>query len=55
MEETEEQSKLIRNNANQLESLCVDRLLQLLQEKKKLKKQCVEEHLKISFRFTQVS
>lgn len=55
MEETENQSKLVKSHADQLESLCNERLSQVIQEKKKLKKQFQEEHSKILSRFTQVS
>lgn len=55
MEETENQSKLIRSNADQLECLCNERLTQLIQENKKLKKQFQEELSSILSRFTQVS
>lgn len=55
MEETENQSKLIRSNADHLESLCNERLVQLIQENKKLKKQFQEELSNILSRFAQVS
>lgn len=55
MEEIEQQTKLIRTNAEQLETLCTGRILNLQQEKKKMKRQFQEDHSKISSRITQVS
>jgi tyrosine-protein kinase Fer len=55
MEEIEQQSKLIRSNAEHLEILCSDRMAQMCQDKRKLRKQYQEEHAKIASPFTQVS
>lgn len=55
MEEMENQSKLIRTNTEHLESLCTDRMSQMCQEKRKLKKLFQEEHAKIATRFYQVN
>lgn len=55
MEEMENQSKLIRTNTEHLETLCADRMSQMCQEKRKLKKQYQEEHAKIASRFYQVN
>lgn len=55
MDEIEQQSKLIRSNAEHLEILCGDRMVQMCQDKRKLRKQYQEEHTKIASPFTQVS
>lgn len=55
MEDNEQQSKLIRSNADQLELLCTGRILQLHQDKKKFKRIYQEEHSKLSSRISYVS
>lgn len=55
MEEMENQSKLIRTNTENLENVCNDRMSQMCQERRKLKKQYQEEHAKIASRFYQVN
>lgn len=55
MDEIEQQSKQIRFNAEQLESLCSDRMQQLYQDKRKSRKQYQEEHTKIATQFAHVS
>ncbi|CAH1728224.1 unnamed protein product [Chironomus riparius] len=55
MEEMENQSKLIRTNTENLENVCTDRMSQMCQEKRKLKKQYQEEHAKIASRFYQLT
>lgn len=54
LEETETQSKLIRSNADHLENLTNDRMIQMHQDKRKLRKQCQEEHNKIASPLYQV-
>lgn len=55
LHEIEHQSKQIRSNAEQLESLCSDRMAQLYQDKRKSRKQYQEEHAKIASQFGHVS
>lgn len=55
MDEIEQQSKLIRSNAEQLENLCSERMAQLYQDKRKSRKQYQEEHAKIASQFGHVS
>lgn len=55
MEEIEQQSKQIRFNSEQLETLCSDKITQLYQDKRKSRKLYQEEHQKIAAQFTHVS
>jgi hypothetical protein len=55
MDEIEQQSKQLRTNAEQLETLCSDRMAQLYQDKRKSRKQYQEEHAKIASQFAHVS
>lgn len=55
MEEIEQQSKLIRSNAEQLENLCNEKMSQLYQDKKKSRRLYQEEHTKIASQFAGVS
>lgn len=54
-EEWEITSKLIRTNAEALESRALDRLASLMTERRKVRKAYQEDHSKISSQFTQVS
>lgn len=54
MDEIEQQSKQIRNNAEQLENLS-DRMAQLFHDKRKSKKQYQEDHARIASQFAHVS
>lgn len=55
MDEIEQQSKQIRNNAEQLENLSSDRMAQLFHDKRKSKKQYQEDHSRIASQFAHVS
>jgi tyrosine-protein kinase Fer len=55
MEGIEQQSKLNRSNAENLENLCNKEMCQLQQDKRKLKKLYQDEHSKIAAPFHQVS
>lgn len=54
-EEWENTSKLIRANAEALESRALDRLTSLMTERRKTRKTYQEDHTKISAQFAQVS
>lgn len=54
-EEWENTSKLIRANAEALESRALDRLISLMTERRKARKTYQEDHTKISAQFAQVS
>lgn len=54
-EEWENTSKLIRTNAEALESRALDRLTTLMSERRKARKAYQEDHTKISSQFTQLS
>ncbi|KAJ0177696.1 hypothetical protein K1T71_006569 [Dendrolimus kikuchii] len=54
-EEWENTSKLIRANAEALESRALDRLITLMTERRKSRKAYQEDHSKISSQFTQLS
>ncbi|KAG5673688.1 hypothetical protein PVAND_003712 [Polypedilum vanderplanki] len=53
MEELENQSKLIRKKMECLENICIDRISNILVEKRKIKKQCQDDHEKIASRLFQ--
>lgn len=55
MEELEQESKQIRFNSEQLETLCTDKITQLYQDKRKARKMFQEEYQKIATQFTHVS
>lgn len=55
MEELEHTAKQIKSNAEQLESVCLDKLAHLYQDKRRVRKQYQEEHTKIATKFSHVS
>ncbi|XP_031334279.1 tyrosine-protein kinase Fer-like [Photinus pyralis] len=55
MEEFENSSKLIKQNADNIESKTLDALNTMYAEKRKARKQYQEEHTRISHQFTHVS
>lgn len=55
MEEMENTAKLIRQNADTIESKCLDALNALYAEKRKARKLYQEEHARILQQFTHVS
>lgn len=55
MEEMENTAKLIRQNADSIESKCLDALNSLYVEKRKARKLYQEEHARILQQFTHVS
>jgi len=55
LDELEQQSKQIRTNAEHLEQLCSERMMQLYQDKRKLRKQYTDDHAKIASQFAHVS
>lgn len=55
MEELEHTAKQIKANAEQLESVCLDKLAHLYQDKRRVRKQYQEEHTKIATKFSHVS
>ncbi|KFB41323.1 AGAP003651-PA-like protein [Anopheles sinensis] len=55
LEELEHTAKQIRTNAEQLETVCHDKLASLYQEKRRVRKQYQEEHTKIATQFSQLT
>uniref|UniRef100_A0AAG5CQJ8 Tyrosine-protein kinase n=1 Tax=Anopheles atroparvus TaxID=41427 RepID=A0AAG5CQJ8_ANOAO len=55
MEELEHTAKQIRTNAEQLETVCHDKLASLYQEKRRVRKQYQEEHTKIATQFSHLT
>lgn len=55
MEELENHSKSIRKRMECLESICIDRISNVLAEKRRMKKQCQDDHDKISSRLLQLT
>lgn len=55
MEELEHTAKLIKSNAEQLESVCLDKLAHLYQDKRRVRKQYQEEHTKIATKFSHMT
>ncbi|XP_053679588.1 tyrosine-protein kinase Fer isoform X3 [Anopheles nili] len=55
MEELEHTAKQIRTNAEQLETVCHDKLASLSQEKRRVRKQYQEEHTKIATQFSHLT
>lgn len=55
MEELDHTAKQIRTNAEQLETVCHEKLASLYQEKRRVRKQYQEEHTKIATQFSHVS
>ncbi|XP_062703220.1 tyrosine-protein kinase Fer isoform X1 [Aedes albopictus] len=55
MEELEHTAKQIKSNAEQLESVCLDKLAHLYQDKRRVRKQYQEEHTKIATKFSHMT
>ncbi|XP_035902097.1 tyrosine-protein kinase Fer isoform X6 [Anopheles stephensi] len=55
MEELEHTAKQIRTNAEQLETVCHEKLASLYQEKRRVRKQYQEEHTKIATQFSHLT
>ncbi|XP_062557780.1 tyrosine-protein kinase Fer isoform X2 [Armigeres subalbatus] len=55
MEELEHTAKQIKANAEQLESVCLDKLAHLYQDKRRVRKQYQEEHTKIATKFSHMT
>ncbi|XP_058063046.1 tyrosine-protein kinase Fer [Anopheles bellator] len=55
MEELEHTAKQIRTNAEQLETVCHEKLTSLYQEKRRVRKQYQEEHTKIATQFSHLT
>ncbi|XP_050101723.1 tyrosine-protein kinase Fer isoform X3 [Anopheles aquasalis] len=55
MEELEHTAKQIRSNAEQLETVCHEKLASLYQEKRRVRKQYQEEHTKIATQFSHLT
>lgn len=55
MEELEHTAKQVKANAEQLESVCLDKLAHLYQDKRRVRKQYQEEHTKIATKFSHIT
>uniref|UniRef100_A0A1Q3FTM0 Tyrosine-protein kinase n=1 Tax=Culex tarsalis TaxID=7177 RepID=A0A1Q3FTM0_CULTA len=55
MEELEHTAKQVKANAEQLESICLDKLAHLYQDKRRVRKQYQEEHTKIATKFSHIT
>ncbi|XP_049537877.1 tyrosine-protein kinase Fer isoform X1 [Anopheles darlingi] len=55
MEELEHTAKQIRSNAEQLDTVCHEKLASLYQEKRRVRKQYQEEHTKIATQFSHLT
>uniref|UniRef100_A0A8D8HQX3 Tyrosine-protein kinase n=2 Tax=Culex pipiens TaxID=7175 RepID=A0A8D8HQX3_CULPI len=55
MEELEHTAKQVKANAEQLESVCLDKLAHLYQDKRRVRKQYQEEHAKIATKFSHIT